>query len=249
MKTSFFFFLFLSLFFLLLDNLGTLRPIRAGAERLFIPVKGKIFQAKFLSQSLTEKQNDVADERERRLSVLEGQLSVCQAENRDIKRLLGTPLPPEWRFLPARIIGVGKEPMINKGRQEGVVQGMAVIFDNILVGKISKVNEHTSLVIFPQSSSSKLLVVTRGGDGKAGIKARGLLLPDGKKLSLEQVLTDEVLDEGDLVFTAGDKELPPDLLIGKINSVQKSAGEVFQKAQVESLVNPDKLETVFIVVF
>ena len=138
--------------------------------------------------------------------------------------------------------------MIDKGKAHGVERGMAILFENVLVGKVVRVNKYTSLILLPRNPDSKLLVITRDvGEGK-GVKARGLLVGERLDLVLEKVLTGEALDKGDLVLTAGDEDLPPELLIGEVAEVVKIEGEVYQKAKVEPWVEVGDLETVFVLI-
>ncbi|HZJ18567.1 MAG TPA: rod shape-determining protein MreC, partial [Patescibacteria group bacterium] len=70
---------------------------------------------------------------------------------------------------------------------------------------------------------------------------------------LDNVLLSENLKKGDIILTKGDIDqeengYPPDLIIGKIISVDKSPSALFQKADVVSLVDLSKLTTVFIIV-
>lgn len=68
---------------------------------------------------------------------------------------------------------------------------------------------------------------------------------------LDNVLLSETLKVGDVVLTNGDidqngKGLPPDLIVGKITSVDKNPSALFQKADVVSFVDFSKLSTLFV---
>ena len=70
-------------------------------------------------------------------------------------------------------------------------------------------------------------------------------------MTLDNVLLSENIKVGDIVTTKGDITLkrigyPPDLIVGKIMSVDKNPSSLFQKARVESFVNLNKLYMVFI---
>ena len=58
------------------------------------------------------------------------------------------------------------------------------------------------------------------------------------------------LQKGDLVVSKGDVsrgvQVPPNLVIGKIISVNKQTSNLFQTAQVQSLVDVSRLERVFV---
>jgi len=66
------------------------------------------------------------------------------------------------------------------------------------------------------------------------------------------VITDE-LEKGHLIVSKGEVEkngigIPPDLIIGKIKSVNKSDNKPFQNAEIESLINYSQLEVVFVLI-
>ena len=61
------------------------------------------------------------------------------------------------------------------------------------------------------------------------------------------------LKKDDLVLTKGDVNaqnvgFPPDLTVGKIASVSKNPSDLFQKAEIQPLVDLSNLEKVFVVI-
>lgn len=219
-------------------------------EKLVVPVKTGIYRIRQESEKAREREGK-NEEGERKIAVLEGQIATLKSENEAMRRLLGAKLPASWKFTPARVIGAPADDLqIDKGAQEGIKKGMAVVLDNVLVGKISWVGEHFSRVLLPSSTNAKILGITRSAtdnNGSGGIKARGLLIGHGGKISLERVLTQESPEEGDLVLTAGDEDLPPDMVIGQVRKINKIEGQIYQEAEVKNLIEPKSLETVFVV--
>jgi rod shape-determining protein MreC len=66
------------------------------------------------------------------------------------------------------------------------------------------------------------------------------------------VVLSEKLEKDDLVRTKGDVDergqgFPPDLIVGKIISVNKQPSALFQSAEVKSLVDFSRLSTVFVI--
>lgn len=245
----FLFFLLLSLLLILLDNLGILRPVRGGIEKLTIPVESFFYQTKQkFSLPLFQKEACLGDEgKERELAVSQSALSACQEENEAMRRLLGAPLPSFWRFLPAKVIGSPDGLLINVGTSSKVKPGMAVISENIFIGRISWVGENLARVTLPANPESRLPVLVRS-QKEIGVKARGLLRGEGGKAILDQVLQEESISEGDLVLTGGEENYPPDLLIGKIIEVKKEEAELFQQAIVSPLVDYKEMSIVFVII-
>lgn len=263
--------LFFSFLLLLLDRFGVLNPVKGFSERLFLPPKKVIYrnwqeikgeikeikksrncgQAKELEEKIVTLEQKVAQ-----LTTHNSQLAI---ENKAAHRLLGTPLPAEWQFLPAQIAGLVNSVLaIDKGESNGVKIGQAVLVENIFVGKVEQVEKYQSWVRLSMAKSSKMLVkvipdkrlantealnpAPRGAESTEA-KARGLLVGYGEKMRLEKVLQEEMLAEGDLVVTG---EFPPNLVIGKITKVIKKDVEIYQEAEVKPLVDYQRLEVVFL---
>lgn len=188
------------------------------------------------------------------LALEQNQLSVCLEENEKIKKLLGSPLPAQWQFLEARVIGIAEEMRIDRGQKDGVKEGMMVLSENILVGKVIKVNKNDALVQLLSDTNLKMPVLVKKSSpdktkAVGGIQARGLLFGQGsEKLLLDRVLQSEDIQKGDLVVTVGEEGWLPDLLIGQIIDVAPKTAEVYQKARVAPLVEVQKLRIVFVVV-
>ena len=75
------------------------------------------------------------------------------------------------------------------------------------------------------------------------------MIGENERLILTGVLQKEKIDVGELVITSGEDEVfPPNLLIGKIKKIEKEERQPYQKAEVEPLIDYDKLETVFLII-
>lgn len=182
----------------------------------------------------------------RQLAVESSQLSVCLEENERMRALLGAPLPPQWKFLSAKVVGMTEKMKIDKGRRDGVREGMMVVSENILVGKVVSVEERSALVQLPTDPASKIPVVVKK-PGSLGVQARGLLLPSKEGLIVDRILQTEDVREGDLVLTEGEGWLP-DLLIGQIQEVLGQEAAIYKQARVSPLIDYETLRIVFVVV-
>lgn len=240
----FLFFILLSLFLILFDRKGFLRPVRGSLERFIIPLESRIYGLRQEGERAGRQEGEL----ERKIAVLEGQMATLKKENSDMRRLLGAPLPGNWQFQPAKAIGFDKGTLLlDKGLKENVVLGQAAVFENIFVGKVSSSGEHLSRLETPQSPNLKIQVVVRTLN-QEGVTGRGLLTFQGGKIILDRVLPEEQIREGDWVLTAGSFGVPPDLLIGKIGKIEKKSSSLFQKAEVLPLLSYGKLENVFLVI-
>jgi len=178
-------------------------------------------------------------------------------QNKSLLDQFQTLNPKSSTLLPAEIVGAPsfipglsspENLIINRGSRDNVKVGQAVIFKNNLIGKIGKVKSNLSQVILITNSDSSFTALTGGDSNILGVlKGQG-----GGEMILDNVLLTENLKNGDFVLTKGDVSLsgegfPPGLIVGKIISVEKSPSALFQKAQVEGIVDVIKLSTVFVV--
>lgn len=156
-------------------------------------------------------------------------------------------------LLPAEVIGIkGFIPnitppgsfILDKGTADNLTIGSAVIFEDNFVGKIEKMSRFQSRVLLPTSSESNFAAKTQSGVSGV-IKGQG-----NGEMVFENVLISEDLKAGDLVLTSADSDLEggvaPNLVIGKILSVERNPSELFQKARVVPLIDYSRLTRVFI---
>lgn len=247
---------FLSLFFVWLSRFAFIKNFRGFLGRPFLGVERVIFATR---QSLlgklvflknwrrNYKQKLDLEKQVRVLAVQSGDLATCLEENAAMRRLLGASLPPSWHFIPAKAIGEYERLKINIGEKAGVKPGLMVISENVLVGKVERVEKYFSLVVLATDPGLKIPVIVRSPQ-KEGIKGRGIISGYFKeRFVLEELLKSEAITEGDLVFTSGEGEWLPDLIVGQIEKIEESQGKVFKKAWATSLVDWQNLRNIFVV--
>lgn len=238
------------------DWRGWLKPIRGVIEKPVLALEQPFYSLNvsiskslnfFLSRQGRDQELIRLQANLRQLAVDQNQLITCLEENQHLKKLLGASLPPQWKFLDAKVIGLTEKMHLNRGKKEGVKEGMMVISENILVGKVVSLGENDSLVQLINDPNSKVPVIIKQV-GESGPQARGLLTGQfGGKLILNRVLQNEDIRKGDLVVTNGEADWLPDLLIGQIEEVLPKSAEVYQKAVVSPLINYQELRIVFVV--
>ena len=236
--------------------LGVFSKPMASVEKILLEnyQKGTFWTTYFATIKTKDQQIFQLQWRLNQLALEQNQLSSCLEENDKIKKLLGSPLPAQWQFMEAKVLGISERMKIDKGQKDGIKEGMMVISENILVGKVIKINENNALVQLLSDSNTKIpVLVKKPGPDKAqpagGVQARGLLSGQGgEKLLLDRVLQAEDIQKGDLVITSGEENWLPDLLIGQIIDVAPKSAEVYQKARVSPLVDSSKLRIVFIII-
>lgn len=246
-------FLTLLIIYLLLmgfDLSGWARPLRVIAERVTNPLKRKVYTRiknyEFRINNWRSSPEELGKlrkrvrELERKAAVLKAENEQLKVDNQAMRKLLGAPLPMDWDFLPAKVLGKTRYLMIDQGRRDGVEVGMVAIFEKVFVGRVIEVSEQMAKIVLPYDFDSQIKVKTE--------TARGVLVGDGKNLFLDQVLQKQTLLENSLVVTSGEEEIfPADLLIGKIKTIEKEERQPYQKATVEPLVDYRQLERVFLI--
>jgi rod shape-determining protein MreC len=182
---------------------------------------------------------------------LRKQLAKMRELERDNKALhdqFQTTNPVAKDLLPARVIGVHEDQvMIDKGVDDQVDVGDIVVLKDNLVGKIDKSSPHVSVVKLITHSTTSFTAETAKTTAIGVVKSQG-----GDSITLENVVLSDKLEKDDLVVTKGDVDergggFPPDLVVGKIISVNKKDSNLFQSAQIKSLVDFNKIRMVFVV--
>lgn len=179
-------------------------------------------------------------------------LEKIKKENAALSDQFQTSYPQAMQLLKAEIIGapsfvpgvsVPTIFVINKGFKDSLKVGMAVIIKNNLVGVISKVAANIAEVSVVNNPLISFTAKTQ--NGAVGI------IKGGEDLTLDNILLSETIAKEEIVLTKGSIDsngvgIPPDLIVGKIISVEKKPSELFQKAKIESFVKFANLSTVFI---
>ena len=142
------------------------------------------------------------------------------------------------------IQGLQEWILINKGSKDGIEKDMAVISKEFaLVGKIFEVMPDFSkvMLIFNRKSVVAALIEGERSQGLVGKEEKG-------KLFMDFIPRNEKLEIEKRVITSGmDKIYPKGILIGKIESIDLSQNQLFQKVTILPAVDFSKLEEVFIV--
>lgn len=175
-------------------------------------------------------------------------LNELKKENKMLREALGISLQEDFELTLANLISKdvsGDFILINKGSKDGLSAGMPVITaQKVLLGKISdEVSENFSRVILISNLESSFPAEVQEGGITGIIKGEG-----SSQVSLEKIPKDKEIKEGNIVITTSLGGIfPRELLIGKVNKIQKSDIEPFQKLGISPFFNIEELKTVFII--
>ena len=175
------------------------------------------------------------------------QLLEERSENLRLRSLLGFKHGVPKPLLPAQVIGKDLSGwfqtfVIDRGKRDGVEEGMAVLSVQGIVGQIMESSNNFSRVLLitdPNSSVAALVQRTR---------ARGITEGNGLDgCRLKYLHRSEDVQQGDLVLSSGlDGVYPKGTLIGTLTRVRKRETELFQFVHVQPSVDFHKLEEVVV---
>lgn len=257
--TSYFLIFFiLSLLLIGISKTGFLNPLESFLKDIFSPVQTLTYGA-FTKFTDFSQSAEVQSLKKQNLTLTQKLIdqSKLLADNKALRDQFQTTSPKNSDLLPADVVGapgfipglsVPNNLILNRGTNDGIKVGDAVVYESNLVGKVTKVSANLANVALVINSSSLFTAKTLSTGAQGVAKGQG-----GGEIILDNVLLSDNLQKGDLVLTKGDIDMqnlgfPPDLVVGKITSVSKNPSDLFQKAEIESLIDFSKLGKVFIVV-
>ncbi len=173
-------------------------------------------------------------------------------DNQALRSQFETTQTHDFSLLPARILGFEGSLfspatlVIDKGSRDNIKNGMGVVSANNLVGKVTKVLQNYSTVTLVVNDSFKTLAKT-SDNSSAGVAHGG-----SDFIIFERVNVSDNISKSKILVTSGDINdkgigIPPDLVIGKILSVNRSPSLPFQTAKIQPVIDFGRLEMVFIV--
>ncbi len=246
--------LFISLIVLLLDNFHFLDFVKRVSFYITNPISFGIYN---LNQNISRQFYFIYAARlsSKENKALKEQIGQLLSENANLRQKLAeleaqvsqdkSLGPKTYNLISARPIGLSRYLKIDKGENDGVKVGQAVVFKDNYVGRIVQASPKSANIQILQDPESKVAAFSQGLEGRA----KGLLIGQfGTELILDKILHEEKVSEGDLVYSEGTEGfLPRGLILGKVTSVRELANEVFKQAKVVSTFDIRDLELVFVI--
>ncbi len=218
-------------------------PVSFGFYKTRQVISGQfyfIFAARFAAQenkALQEQIGQVVSENAKLRSQLAQSQALLDQEN--------TLDPRTYNLIPARPIGLDRYLKIDKGSNDGVKNGWALIFKDNYIGQVVNVSAKQSSVRLLTDPDSKLSAFSIGSSGRA----KGLIRGDfGFEIVMDKILHEEKITEGDLVYSEGTEGfLPRGLILGRVTQVRELQNEVFKQAKIKPIFDVRDLELVFLI--
>ena len=176
-------------------------------------------------------------------------LREAEKENQRLRDLLEfRQREPSLSLMVANIIGADtsnliQSVVIDKGRSDGVREGMAVVAGAGLVGRVTMAYDRTARVLLIIDSSSSVSAMVQSSRALGVVRGR----PDGG-LVMDYLSQSKDIAVGDIVVTSGlGGGFPKGLAIGQVRSIRHSDVELFQDVSLEPAVGFGSLEEVLVV--
>jgi rod shape-determining protein MreC len=171
-------------------------------------------------------------------------LKIVIEENKIISEEVEFLKEKKYESVAARVIGVSPDPtihslIINKGKNNSIKEGLPVIVGpGILVGRVVEVDDDITKILLITDSQSKTSGIVQNSKGSQGIISGEY----GIYFKMELIPYDDLIEPGQYVITSGlETNIPKGLIIGQIDKVSKSPGELFQSATIRPLRSLDNL--------
>jgi rod shape-determining protein MreC len=239
--------LVVSLILMALGDNAQLRHVRGVATVAFGVVQEQLsfipryFGLRGENDILRRMNVDLADEA--------SQSREARQENDRLKKLIGLRESYRYPVIAGKVISKNLTLLrntitLNVGKFNGVLPHMPVVGDGGLVGIVSSVNDHYSVV--------RILLNT---DFRASAKLErsrvdGILAWDGNNLILANVAKTLDVMAGDTVITSDySSTYPPNIRVGVVQEVSEQQGSLFKSVYVSPGVNFVRLEEVFVLLY
>lgn len=174
-------------------------------------------------------------------------LDELKKENEELRRALDLDLEQDFHLIIGRAISKDvfiDSILINRGSRDGVLENQPVITsEKILIGKVGQVYNNFAEVILISNKKSSFDAKIIDRDIFGLIRGKG-----GNKVYFDLISKDEQISSGEVVVSSAlGGVFPSGLLVGEITAVEKSDLDPFQQAEIDSFLDINKLDHLFII--
>lgn len=195
------------------------------------------FENFFQSQDylLTENQRLTADNA--RLTLESRQAALQLRELRELQNLAGLQQHGLTSIATAEVVSSGRDPLanrivINKGSQDELSQGDAVVDEGGLIGQITQLHPKSAVVSLLTDTAVTIPVMVE----RTGV--RSLVYGGGGDLVLRYFPTDADLEPNDILVTSGlDSIYPAGIPVARVTQTSRNAGTPYYRVQLKAMAN------------
>ncbi len=176
------------------------------------------------------------------------QLTEAKKENEKLRSDLGFLNSGNYIYETAQVVSYDPSNLrgmitINKGSNNGLSNGMAVISEGFLVGRLIDVSKNSARVQLVTDPTSAIPVTLQQSTTN-GI-AKGQI---GYGLSMEKIPQGQLVNKGDTVISSGlGGEIPKGLILGTITTISKQENSLFVTAEIKPETGLSNLSGIIII--
>jgi len=245
---------------LMLSNqyLPWMKTVRSGLNTLVYPLqvlvdspaRGTVWAA----ENIKTRRQILADnlalhEKNRQLHTRLLQHQSLEAENKRLRELLNSSRRLPQNFVVARLLGVDMNPfhqevVIDKGHQDGITLGMALVDASGVMGQVIRVHRyHSEAMLISDPAHAVPIQVLRNGLRSIAV---GTGRTDG--LSLLYLPINADIQEGDTLVTSGlGQRFPADYPVAIVEKVERAPDAPFANIKAYPLAALDRSREVLLV--
>lgn len=212
-----------------------LYPIQWLANK---PIEAYDYFENFLqSQDYLLKENQRLTADNARLALESRQAALQLRELRELKNLAGLQQFGVVATSTAEVVSSGREPLanrivINKGSQDDLQQGDAVVDEGGLLGQITQLHPKSAEVSLLTDTTVVIPVMVE----RTGV--RSLVYGGGGNLVLRYFPTDADLEPNDILVTSGlDSIYPVGIPVARVTQTSRNAGTPYYRVQLQAMAN------------
>lgn len=181
---------------------------------------------------------------------LEQQLETVETNRFSYDEAMPDSIARSYHYLTARVVNSSVTRLANyitidKGEKDGIKPDMGVVSIRGVVGIVSTVDDHFSVVISLLNPKSKISCKLYGGD------FYGSLSWDGRDIqyaNLEELPNHVVFQEGDIIVTSGFSAIfPPGIRVGTVVEDAKTRERNFYSLKVKLATDFQRLKSVRVI--
>jgi rod shape-determining protein MreC len=188
-----------------------------------------------------------------RLLAENARLKALQQELNQLRQQLGfLEAHPGLKAIPATIVsrdpeGLQRFLVIDRGSNDGITEGMAVVSPDFFVGQVMDVEPSRSRIILSIDVSYQVGAVVQGESHAEGVVFGRW--QEGGRLQMRHLDPATQVAEGDLVVTSGRTAMVPEgLVIGKVYHIERDIQAESLSLELAPLVDFAKLQSVMVIV-
>jgi rod shape-determining protein MreC len=177
------------------------------------------------------------------------QLAVLEAENDRLRRLLDATARLDSTFITAEMVSVDPDPfsiqvIVNRGANDGVYIGQAVVDADGLFGLVVQVDSLTSRVALVADVNLAVPVYVNRNGMRSVVVGTG----DLKGLEMEYVPDTADIQIGDMLVTSGlGNRFPAGYPVAEVVAIEHDPGEPFARIRARPLAQLDRSRSLLMV--